>query len=292
VISRLTGAPLVVAAVETGAPLLPVSAGQSLPYAVSTVDPDLIESAAEALDELEAELRAAGIEVRCTRVRSTSAAHGLHDAAEREDAGLLAVGSSRRAGAHRVLAGATAETVIHGAPCPVALVPRGWTPPRALGTIGVGFAETDESRAALRSAHALARRAGATLRVFTVVKERLGMRLAAEHPAEGRFGKSVEDVEGEYLLRAEREARLEVAMLGEDVAVQVDGFVGDPADVLTELSAHLDLLVLGSRGFGPMRAVLLGSVSRRVAAGAACPVLVVPRGVGTSLESLMAAAAA
>jgi nucleotide-binding universal stress UspA family protein len=291
-ISRLTGAPLVVVAVETGAPLLPVSAGQSLPYAVTTVDPDLVENGSQALDELAAELRAAGLEVRCNRVRSTSAARGLHAAAEHEEAGLLVVGSSRRAGAKRVLAGPTAETAIHGAPCPVALVPRDWSAPEALKTIGVGFVESEEGREALRSAHALARRAGATLRVFTVLKERLGILLGAEHPTEGRFGKSVEDVEGEYLARAEREARLEVAMLGDDVPVQVDGFVGDPADVLIELSEHVDALVLGSRNFGPVRAVLLGSVSRRVAAGASCPVLVVPRGVGRALESLMVAAAA
>jgi nucleotide-binding universal stress UspA family protein len=37
------------------------------------------------------------------------------------------------------------------------------------------------------------------------------------------------------------------------------------------------LLVLGSRGYGPVARVLLGSVSRRVVADAPCPVLVVAR---------------
>jgi hypothetical protein len=37
------------------------------------------------------------------------------------------------------------------------------------------------------------------------------------------------------------------------------------------------LLVLGSRGYGPVRRVLLGSVSGELVRGAACPVLVVPR---------------
>lgn len=49
--------------------------------------------------------------------------------------------------------------------------------------------------------------------------------------------------------------------------------------VLAELTgARLDLLVCGARGYGPLRAVLLGGVSRRVAVEARCPVIVLPRG--------------
>jgi nucleotide-binding universal stress UspA family protein len=291
-IARLTSAPLVVAAVEAGAPVLPISAGQSLPYGIAQLDPDLVDHCAEALDEVAAELEAQGIEARCVALRSTSAARALHEAAESEDAGLLVVGSSRWASGEGVLLGSTAERLIHGAPCPVALVPRGWAGGAAPRTIGVGFVAGDEGREALRGAHALARRAHATLRVITVVREKLTMAIRAEAPAEGRFGKSVEDVQGEYMLAAERDAQLEVALLGDDVPVRVDAFVGEPAEVLIDLSQHLDLLVCGSRGYGPLRAVLLGSVSRRVATEAHCPVIVLPRAVGAALESLLAAAAA
>jgi nucleotide-binding universal stress UspA family protein len=54
---------------------------------------------------------------------------------------------------------------------------------------------------------------------------------------------------------------------------------GDPADVLTEQAAELGMLVVGSRGYGPLRRVLLGSVSDALLERTACPVMIVPRGV-------------
>jgi nucleotide-binding universal stress UspA family protein len=59
-------------------------------------------------------------------------------------------------------------------------------------------------------------------------------------------------------------------------------------DVLVGLTEHFDLLVCGSRGYGPVRAVLLGAVSRRLVTEARCPVAVAPRGRESRLESLTA----
>jgi nucleotide-binding universal stress UspA family protein len=53
--------------------------------------------------------------------------------------------------------------------------------------------------------------------------------------------------------------------------------VGDPADELATQASDLDLLVIGSRGYGPLRSVLLGGVSAKVMRSAPCPVFVVPR---------------
>jgi len=50
---------------------------------------------------------------------------------------------------------------------------------------------------------------------------------------------------------------------------------GDPAASLIKASEHADLLVLGTRGRSPWAGLLLGSVSQRCAAGAACPVLLI-----------------
>jgi nucleotide-binding universal stress UspA family protein len=40
---------------------------------------------------------------------------------------------------------------------------------------------------------------------------------------------------------------------------------------------HVDLLICGSRGYGPRRTVLLGGVFGRLAHSAACPLIVLPR---------------
>jgi nucleotide-binding universal stress UspA family protein len=50
--------------------------------------------------------------------------------------------------------------------------------------------------------------------------------------------------------------------------------VGDPRQLLVDASAHTHMVVLGSRGRGPLSSMLLGSVSAAVSAHAACPVVV------------------
>ena len=110
------------------------------------------------------------------------------------------------------------------------------------------------------------------------------------HLASRRGGKDVADVEGEQRVLAEQAARAAVAELDGDVQVEVDAYLEDPADTLIGVSEHLDLLVCGSRGNGPLRAVLLGGVSRRVAAESHCPVIVLPRGIEAALAALMAPA--
>ena len=89
--------------------------------------------------------------------------------------------------------------------------------------------------------------------------------------------------------RAEHLAVLDraVAALPTGVKVDTELHVGDPADVLLRVSEHVDMLVCGSRGYGPIRSILLGGVSRRVIDGAQCPVLVLPRGIERPLGDLV-----
>jgi nucleotide-binding universal stress UspA family protein len=273
--ARFTGAPLIVASVS--------AAGEG------HQDEDLVPDASEALERARRELEPEGIPVECRELQNTSAARALHEASESEDAGLLVVGSTRRGPVGRVIPGSTAERLMHGAPCPIAIVPPGWEAGAGLNTIGVAYVDTDEGREALRGAHALAQRAGASLRVLTAVKAGLAMYGETEARTAERRGRDFEEVEGELRVRAEDALRRATEALDGDVPVETDAYVEDPADVLVRVSENLDLLVCGSRGYGPLRAVLLGGVSRRLTAEAQCPVIVLPRGVSSSLEALMAA---
>jgi nucleotide-binding universal stress UspA family protein len=285
--ARLTGAPLLIACVHVGVRPLAVSAGQTLSYAIAQAEDTLVSDCSSKLRQLEEEMEAEGVSADYLTLSGDSAARALHEAVEDGQAGLAVVGSGRRDRAPTVL-GSTAERLVHGAPCPIAVVPPGWVAAGEVETIGVAFVDSEEGREALRSASALARRMGAKLRVITVVKPRMVMYGETEATITVRPGRDFVDVLGEHRLEAEERTRQIVeGMLDDGVASEVDAFVGDPAGVLIDLSERLDLLVSGSRGYGPLRAVLLGSVSRRVVAEASCPVIVLPHGVESSLEALL-----
>jgi nucleotide-binding universal stress UspA family protein len=289
----VAGAPLIVASVQARSPVVPIDPEGTLPYGIAQVDDDLLADCTPAIEQVEIDLRARGIKVDCRILEGTSAAQALQEAAEDEDAGVLVVGSSRRSRLGRVLAGATAQRLLNGCPCPVAVVPRDGKPEHPFRTIGAAYVDTPEGLEALRSAHALARRARATLRAITVVKLTVDMYAETETYIAGQRGKDLIDVEGEHRMFAERKLRRTLEEEGlDDIPVEVDAVVGDPAEVLVDISKGLSVLVSGSRGYGPIRGVLLGSVSLRLTSEAYCPVIVVPRGVKTALEALLATEAA
>jgi nucleotide-binding universal stress UspA family protein len=288
-LARLTEARLIVAAVQKGRGphAIAMSDEQTLPFAIVQPDQDLVADCAPQIQEIRQELEPYGIPVDCEMLLGTSAASALHRAVEEHGAGLLVVGSSARAHRGRVLAGSTAQRLLAGSPCPVAVAPSGWEHGEAPRTIGVAYRDTVDGREALRAALLLARRSGARLRMVTVVQDGLRAALEAE-PAQlaGRRGTTVDDVIGEYELSARKAAQ---AALNEmdphhDVESDVESWVGEPADILIGVTRLLEMLVCGSRGYGPVRAVLLGAVSRRIVADAQCPVIVVPRGGGPRLE--------
>lgn len=53
--------------------------------------------------------------------------------------------------------------------------------------------------------------------------------------------------------------------------------VGSPAELVLEIAKKekADLIVMGSRGLGAMKSLLLGSVTRKVSERSSCPVLIV-----------------
>ena len=67
-----------------------------------------------------------------------------------------------------------------------------------------------------------------------------------------------------------------LAELGEPATGEV--VTGNPATELAYAGNDLDLLVTGSRNYGPVRRLMLGSTSTRLVHEAPCPVLVLTRG--------------
>lgn len=175
---------------------------------------------------------------RATRTCLNGPPHeALLEEATRFGATLLAVGGHRHLRLSELLLGSVAATVVRDAACSV-LVAR----PSSIGgyfpsRVVVGFDGSPESDAALATARSLCRRFGAAVQpVFA-----------------RRHGGTVPDL-----------------VLGAAGAEVVEGRV---VETLLAAAASADLLVVGSRGLHGMQS--LGSVSERVAHGAACSVLVV-----------------
>jgi len=204
---------------------------------------------------------------------SPSAAGALQAIAEDEDASMIVVGSSRHGAAGRVLLGTVTQATLDAAPCPVLVAPAGWADaaPVRLARVGVGFDDTPEAHTALEVAHGLAAHTGGSLEI--VWAAHLVAR-ALPHAFAGYL-------EPNYFEKIRRDVRERLdraaARVRGDVPVRAELASGDTVDVLVDRSAHVDLLVLGSRGYGPLRRVLLGSVSSAVVNKAHCPVLVIGR---------------
>jgi len=98
----------------------------------------------------------------------------LQELAERRSAGLIVVGSSHTGRHGRIYPGSTGERLLHGAPCPVAIVPVGFhaTEAPALRTIGCPWNGSAASDAGLELAERLASATGASMRLIRVFEER------------------------------------------------------------------------------------------------------------------------
>jgi nucleotide-binding universal stress UspA family protein len=200
-------------------------------------------------------------------VPGRSPAHGLHMLAEQEDASLIAVGATHRAAAGRLLLGSVGHRLLHGSPCPVLVVPP--DAPDAVRRIAVAFDGEAESRAALALAADLAQRLGA----------RLVLIAAAEAASYAVPGAAALTLETERMAKARAQAMCDEAIAALPDGVQASSqVVGPPAGrAIAEAARDADLLVAGSRAYGQVRSVFLGSTSGYLVDHAACPVLVVPR---------------
>jgi nucleotide-binding universal stress UspA family protein len=228
------------------------------------------------------------VEVRA--VANHSPAHGLHDLAEAEDAALIVVGSTHTGRAGRVLPGSTAERLLHGSPCPIAVPPKGYTqrPGDEPGVIGCAYDGSQSAQHALETAHRIAAATGARLRVIRAFQP-----LTYDGVPPGSVAMGGRSAYNDSLQeRASEELEAAVAKIEGEPRAEAFFAVGTPAKILAETSEQLDLLVVGSRGYGPLHSVVVGGVAGRVVREAACPVIVLPRKAGHVEEDSLFAEAA
>ena len=226
--------------------------------------PDALQHAAEQISRA---LGGARVEQRLEV--SSPPARGLHDTANCEHADLIVLGSSHHGPLGRVFPGSVAERLLNGAPCAVAVAPRGHATrhPQPLGRILVAFDGSPEARLALQAAHALATRSGAALQVaMVIVPSSPGVAVgeAITFAGPGMIMPLSDSEKPETLKLAaalERDENAARATLETAIAELPDGariehqlLVGPAAAtmILERARNDTDFLVLGSRAYGTL----------------------------------------
>ncbi|HET9677195.1 MAG TPA: universal stress protein [Solirubrobacterales bacterium] len=257
-----------VLAEATGAGVLVVTV---LPYGPLPIPYEILErEEAERAKPLfeEAKKQLGGIEAETRAFGGGSAAAVINDLAEREEVETIVVGSPHRGPLGRTLIGSVADGLLHGSPCEVVVAPRGYAGEEhgPFRTIAVAYDDTEEAKAALKRAEEIALACRATIVVYTVSAP------PAVVPGAAGYTPAIPPEAGAIVTRT-------VKAVDERLAATGRALSGVPGPAIVEAceEAGADLLVAGSRGYGPVLRVLLGSVSTQLAHKAPCPALVVPR---------------
>jgi len=139
----------------------------------------------------------------------------------------------------------------------------------------VGVDGSDPSRRALAWAmqQAIQRKVPLTVMYVTQVQVRPATHIYWNMPTLPEGGLSAE--------QARESVQAFVDQVGNEIGetvpeITISAVIGDPAEELVRAARDADLLVVGRRGGGGFRRLMMGSVSSKVTHHAACPVTVVP----------------
>jgi nucleotide-binding universal stress UspA family protein len=199
------------------------------------------------------------------------AGRGLMRLAERRATDVLVVGSCHRGPLGRVFLGDQTSGALNGAPCAVAIAPLGHAAaPHPLSAIGIGYDGSPESERALEAARELAARCGSTIKALSVVSLQS---IPYGEPIPANWPEVAKELVDDELRR--------LRGLSD---VEGDVSYGDPSEELSRFGEELDLLIVGSRSYGPVGRLFNGSTSNFLAKRARCPLLVLPRSSTTSVD--------
>jgi nucleotide-binding universal stress UspA family protein len=240
-----------------------VQAGETHP--LHAITPGLVAEERDAsLQLLERERAEADVEAELLSLDAASPGAGLHRQAEDQEADLLVVGSCSRGAFGRAVLGDDTRAALNGSPCAVAIAARGYAAhPTPIKKVGVAYNGSPESERALAKAREIAEPTRAQIEVLEVVAIPSYAFTGLMAPA---IGDSVD------LMIAEANARLSKLPGVEGHAVY-----GLSGEELAAFSKDVDLLVVGSRSYGPVKRLVLGSTSDYLERHARSSLLVLPR---------------
>lgn len=239
-------------------------------------NPEEVTAAAQEVAERGAELArtaAPGLDVD-TRVALSSGALALEEASS--GARLVVVGNSGHGRVAGIILGSTAFHVATRASSPVLVVPvRGCDLPGPNARVAVATDGSDSGRTAVLHAADVAARYDAPLQIITAWEpttyDSYGLAVPVGFSSAGNINAEIEAAAQRTAQTAAEDAR------GAHPGLEVTTTVGQgrPIDVIAEASEGAADLVVGARGRGDLRSLLLGSTSRAVLHVASCPVEIV-----------------
>lgn len=248
-----------------------MAAGMPLAYyplgwPTSSVDTQaLLEGAVKHLD-LIVERTAERPEAVVRHVHIGSAAEVLLERAR--DADLLVVGTRGLHGVVRWL-GSVSDQVVRHAPCPVAVIPETPAPSPEGAPLVVGVDGSPGSHAAVEWALEEARFRGAPLRAVLV-----WALFDQPHDGPDHFDPRFDDESAREFL-AEQVEKAVGATSAAEIELVTECDLAAPGLVRVADAAGAPMLVVGARGLGGFKGLLLGSVSHRVLLTTSRPVVVV-----------------
>ena len=224
----------------------------------------LAEEQQASLTLLEEERTVAGVDAEIASVVAASPGAGLHQHVEELGADLLVVGSCSRGTLGRAMVGDATRAALNGAPCAVAIAARGYAAdPTPIARVGVAYNGSPESETALAGARELAPPSGARIYALEVVSLPSYAFSGVMAPP---MGDSIDAMLAEASTR-----------MGKLEGVEGRAVYGLAGEELAAFGDQLDILVVGSRGYGPVRRLVSGSTSDYLERHARCSLLVLPR---------------
>lgn len=249
--------PMVAASPTNFAPEADLSGGLLLEYAQEGQQA-VLQNAGKIFDQAHVSYR--------THAEIGQPVHRIHEVATEQKSDLIVIGSRGLSTWPAILLGSTSEGVARHAPCPV-LVVRG--EPRGFSHLMIASDSSEGSVHAVRAGMEFAKAYSAEVSVLNVFQPHVVYPGVSNDSLDSEvYAAQVRDAIAHQVDPIAREAGISFRLCQE---------VGHPAEVLVGFAEiqNADLIVVGSRGLGGFKGLLLGSVSARVLHHAHCSILVV-----------------